>query len=532
MPSSGELELGEAIRTGTCPYCSSHEDGHLGDHIRKAHGEQKLREAVLRAKEQGTPDHLIGTVFGVSYNYLQDVITEAYGVNISVLKRPKRIRSWEPKDFRAETTTVWSFKQRGNWATHDGRYRGNWSPYIPRNVILRYSRPGDVVLDYFVGGGTTAVEAKLLGRRCIARDINPAAVGLTKENLDFRPPRRLLPEHGGVIYEPEVSVGDARDLSDIPSGSIDLICAHPPYAGIIKYSSAVEGDLSKLTLEEYLRDMAQIAEESYRVLKPGGKCAILIGDARKNRRVVPIGFEVIEVFRKAGFLLRELVIKRQHNCKTTGFWYKRSLEYNFLLLAHEYLPIFEKPVSDTTREPAPDWSLPLAARSSKKRLPRTLPPDFETTTVWIFPRPRAEALIVSNLAERYLKRGNAIVQLEIGSDSQRTVVASDTDVILVKPQEPDTDPSRYTQTLANLLQDNALDLRGGMHIAIRCKDARLDGEVFPAALEVFRSLGKRRNLRIREIVILVPSDQKEREPKSAEQLLIVHEYLLIYEVVL
>lgn len=475
---------------------------------------------------------MIGTVFGISYNYLQEVITEAYGINISVLKRPKRIRSWEPKDFREERTTVWSFKQRGNWATHDGRYRGNWSPYIPRNLILKYSKPGDVVLDYFVGGGTTAVEAKLLGRRCIARDINPAAVGLTKENLNFTPPPRLLPEHGGVIYEPEVSVGDARDLSDIASDSIDLICAHPPYAGIIKYSSAVEGDLSNLTLDEYLKDMARVAEESYRVLKPGGKCAILIGDARRNRRVVPIGFEVIDVFRNAGFVLRELVIKRQHNCKTTGFWYKRSLEYNFLLLAHEYLPVFEKPAGRVTREPSPQWSMPLAVRSSKRGLPRTLPPDFETTTVWILPGSRLEELVLSNLAERYLKRATSIIQLEIGPGSQISAVTNDTELVLVRPKGQDTDPVRFVQALITLVQDDALGIRRGMHVVVRCKDARLNGEIFPTALEAFKSLRGQKNLRIREIVVLVPSSDEEKvEENSPDNLAITHEYLLIYEVV-
>ena len=121
-----------------CPLCDKHININLGAHIRKVHGEEKLRQVVLQAKERGMSDADIGTRYGVSFNYLQQIITEAYGANISVLKRPKRIKRWQPKDFREETTTVWSFKQRGDWATHDGRYRGNWSPYIPRNVILKY----------------------------------------------------------------------------------------------------------------------------------------------------------------------------------------------------------------------------------------------------------------------------------------------------------------------------------------------------------------------------------------------------------
>ena len=108
-------------------------------------------------------------------------------------------------------------------------------------MVLKYSKPGKLVLDYFVGGGTTAVEARLLGRRCIARDVNPACVNLALENLKFTPPQILFPFS---IYESDVTVGDARDLSGIQDNSIDLICAHPPYANMIYYTDFKDGDLS------------------------------------------------------------------------------------------------------------------------------------------------------------------------------------------------------------------------------------------------------------------------------------------------
>lgn len=72
---------------------------------------------------------------------------------------------YKPEQFKLEGTTIWSFKERGNWATHKGDYRGNCPPQVPRNLILKYTQEGDVVLDPFCGSGTTLIETKLLNRK-------------------------------------------------------------------------------------------------------------------------------------------------------------------------------------------------------------------------------------------------------------------------------------------------------------------------------------------------------------------------------
>lgn len=244
-----------------------------------------------------------------------------------------KMAKMQPENFELETNTVWSFPQRGSWATHDAKWRGNWSPYIPRNIILRYSKEGDLVLDQFAGGGTTLVEAKLLKRNVIGIDINPTAVERCKEKTDFQ-----LEDSGSV----QVCLGDACKLDNIADNSIDLVCTHPPYADIIKYSEDISEDLSQLKIPQFLNAMQDVAAESYRVLKKGKFCAILIGDTRQKGHVIPLGFSVMNVFRDAGFVLKEIIIKEQHNCKATGYWKTNSIKYNFLLLAHEYLFVFRK----------------------------------------------------------------------------------------------------------------------------------------------------------------------------------------------
>lgn len=238
----------------------------------------------------------------------------------------------QPENFELETNTVWAFPDRGKWATHDAKYRGNWSPYIPRNVILRYSQEGDTVLDPFVGGGTTAVEAKLTNRNFVGFDINPKAVELSCEKCDFE---------FDTTATSVIDVSDARKLP-LDDDSVDLICAHPPYADIIHYSENIEGDLSLMPIKDFLFEMGKVADECRRVLKKGKFCAILMGDMRKKGMVQPLAFETMRVFELAGFKTKEIIIKEQHNCKATGYWKTNSIKFNFLLLAHEYLFVFKK----------------------------------------------------------------------------------------------------------------------------------------------------------------------------------------------
>src|SRR5699024_5081830 len=134
--------------------------------------------------------------------------------------------------------------------------RGNWTPYVPRNLILRYSKPGDWILDQFTGSGTTLVEAKLLNRNAVGVDINPQSVSNSEKNIQFE---------SNLVTKILVREGNATNLNFIKDEKIDLICTHPPYADIIRYSKSIEGDISHLKTEEFLEAMNKVAEESFRV---------------------------------------------------------------------------------------------------------------------------------------------------------------------------------------------------------------------------------------------------------------------------
>ena len=95
-------------------------------------------------------------------------------------------------------------------------------------------------------------------------------------------------------------------------------------------------------MKDFLEEMNTVAAESYRVLKKDKFCAILMGDTRQKGCMIPMSFDVMKIFQAAGFTLKELIIKEQHNCKATGYWKTNSVKYNFLLIAHEYLFVFRK----------------------------------------------------------------------------------------------------------------------------------------------------------------------------------------------
>ena len=506
--------------------------------------ERELQEAILREKAKGTSDLEIGQKYGVTFKYIERLITKTQGLNISALKVPKKIKRLHPKDFKEEKTTVWSFKQRGNWATHSGEYRGNWSPYIPRNVILKYSKPGELVLDYFCGAGTTAVECKLLGRRCIAFDINDKAIELAKKNIAFNVKSSQLTlfveENYPKVYEPELSVGDARDLSFLQDNSVDLICAHPPYANIIHYTDSKDSDLSFFDIDDFLKEMSKVARESFRVLKPGRQCAILIGDTRRKKHVIPLGFKLINVYLSAGFKLRELVIKRQHNCKTTGFWYANSIKYNFLLLAHEYLPIFEKPkalVTSAVRETNMDYGSVIPALE-KPSLKRKLD-KFETTTVWVLPEKDFEKNLNKNVVERY-SNGENYSTITFVTDFTKHSKFSYEDakerkeLLFIKSPFLNNNSSfspikYYLGKIKEIVNWGLHSVKKGGFIVIQTKDVRIDGYIEPVAKRLLDEL-KKDDLWLREIIIITQEGANSINQSSAQYLKISHQYLLVYEV--
>lgn len=81
------------------------------------------------------------------------------------------------------TDSLWILSKRDTSGAHLGWYWGNFVPQIPYQMMLRYTKKGDWVLDVFLGSGTTLIECRRLGRNGIGIDINEEVVEKNKQRL-------------------------------------------------------------------------------------------------------------------------------------------------------------------------------------------------------------------------------------------------------------------------------------------------------------------------------------------------------------
>jgi DNA modification methylase len=264
-------------------------------------------------------------------------VSEEHGLPL-VTMRSKPSQGLQPSNFAMERNTVWRFERRGTWAVHDGHYRGNWAPQVPRNIILAYTKRNDVVLDPFVGGGTTLIECVLLGRKGVGVDVSPHAVHRTRQKLRELA-RWIRREKRNLKIDATVRLGDSRALSFVDDESVDLICTQPPYGCALQYTATIQSDLSRIrNQDEFCRQMQEVALEFRRVLKSDKRCAVMMGDVRRGGKLYPLGFEILKRFTSVGFTVEDIIIKEQFNDASVRFYSGANAPR--YLLAHEYLLVF------------------------------------------------------------------------------------------------------------------------------------------------------------------------------------------------
>lgn len=230
------------------------------------------------------------------------------------------LKGWDAlRDYDLESTTLWDFPTQSpaQMAFGDHRFNGVTPASVVMNLVRRYSRPGDLVVDAMAGSGTTLDVARALGRRVLAFDLAP---------------RR-----------PEIVRNDARHLP-LPDDSVDFHFVDPPYSDNVRYSEDA-GCLGRVSCAEgeFLEAMEAIARELLRTLKPRHVLGWLTSDAYRHGRFTPLGFLTFEMLAKFFEPVDVVCVARHHDRSANPMWEHRARRFGFYLRGFKYLFILRKP---------------------------------------------------------------------------------------------------------------------------------------------------------------------------------------------
>ncbi len=216
-------------------------------------------------------------------------------------------------------------------------------------LIEFFTKPGERVLDPFVGSGSTLVACSQCGR-------NGVGIELVEHWADVARSRVAQKE---FLTEQTVLVGDARDvLPTLEDESFDLIVTSPPYWAILRKDwdhkvkaerkskglqtrySDDENDLGNLpTYEGFLAELDKVFRECRRVLKKKRYMCVVVSDFRHKSRFVAYHSDAARVVESGGLTLEGITVLVQDNKNL----YPYGIPYAFVSnIHHQYVLVFRR----------------------------------------------------------------------------------------------------------------------------------------------------------------------------------------------
>ncbi|MBO4707112.1 MAG: hypothetical protein J5594_00945 [Elusimicrobiaceae bacterium] len=249
------------------------------------------------------------------------------------------LKKWKELD-DIETDSLWLFDKRDNTGKHNGFYHGNFIPQVPRQLIKRYTKKGDYVLDPFLGSGTTAIECENLQRGCVGIELNPELVTYVKN--------KTLSSKNIHCF-----CGDSTDLKVfqkirdlLPQKQVGLVILHPPYFDIVKFSNKKTDLSNQKTYQEFFKLFCKVIDNSLTLLQPKRYLAIVIGDKYTKGEWIPLGFYSILAAQGKKLKLKSIVVKNMEGNRGKRaqhtIWRYRALSSDYYIFKHEYILIFQK----------------------------------------------------------------------------------------------------------------------------------------------------------------------------------------------
>lgn len=242
------------------------------------------------------------------------------------------------------TDSLWILNKRDVAGAHIGSYWGNFVPQIPHQLMMRYSKKGEWVIDAFVGSGTTLIECRRLGRNGIGIELNPEVAKKAEELIGEE--KNIHNVTTKVITADSRCVSMKEILDKQKIENVQLIIMHPPYHDIIKFSENSDDLSNAKTTLEFIKMFGDVIDNTVPHLEKGRYLGIVIGDKYSGGEWIPLGFYIMNAVLQRGFLLKSIIVKNFEETRgkrnQKELWRYRALVGGFYIFKHEYILLFKK----------------------------------------------------------------------------------------------------------------------------------------------------------------------------------------------
>ena len=261
------------------------------------------------------------------------------------------------KEWIQHQIAVWEFYYEARDVRDKTIHPATFPIALPAKCIGLFTHKGELVLDPFVGVGTTLVAAKDLGRNAVGFDLKTDYVKFSNERLT------------GSQDDQTRQVAICDDAKSIPEyleeQTVALSVTSPPYANLLnrqRRNKSMRGDIRKdehyLEVQQYSddpRDLGTMDAKTYAktlggvfrgvlpLLRPKAHCVINITDYWWEGRRVPAHVYVIEALQEVGYELRNIVIWDRRNIVNRAGIFGWPNNYITLSTTFEYIVDFWKP---------------------------------------------------------------------------------------------------------------------------------------------------------------------------------------------